>query len=85
MAMYRDKEMIEPGSGTAFDIEHSPGNIAPLSGIYRCVVCGRECVSTRGNSLPPQPHHKHAHPQPQPIKWKLIVIADHYHEKDNPK
>ena len=76
MALYKNSAYITASNDTAFDGEHSPGTPAPLSGIYRCLGCGKEDVSTEGNPLPPQNHHQHAVSQGK-IRWRLAVWADH--------
>jgi len=50
----------------------SPGQIVPVSGIYRCSSCGsRASFSTdvRGKVFPPS-HHSGA-------KWELVEITPH--------
>lgn len=51
---------------------YDPGNEVPVSGIYRCIGCGKEITSNHGDPFPPQNHHQHSHDQ-GPIKWKLNV------------
>jgi hypothetical protein len=60
MALYKNPNFIGYSDHAAFDGEHSPGIPAPLSGIYRCMGCGREVVSLKDDSLPPQNHHQHS-------------------------
>ena len=69
-----------PNDGN-FDIIHSPGQIVQFSGIYRCVNCGFEAVSTRGNWLPPEancsqhsPRWPSAYGNP---RWQLVAAAIH--------
>jgi len=78
MAMYKFSQYIVQNSDAAFDNVHSPAAQVPLSGIYRCMVCGREIAANAFDPFPPQNHDQH--PAGQPIQWKLIVWADH-----NPK
>ena len=76
MAGYKYDQYIHQMNDTAFDGEHTPGTSTPLSGIYRCLGCGREDVSTQGHPLPPQNHHQHTQAQGR-IRWRLAVWADH--------
>jgi len=71
-AVYLARNTTDP----AFDSEHQPGAVTPLSGIYRCGGCGREIASTQGHPLPPQNHHTHDRAQGS-IRWRLTVFADH--------
>ncbi|MBU9142906.1 hypothetical protein [Burkholderia multivorans] len=71
MAFYKYGNYLQQQNGFEFDAIHSPGDVAPYSGIYRCEVCGGSAVSTVGNRLPPQGHHPHANSAP--IRWKLII------------
>jgi hypothetical protein len=75
MSAYKYPQFLRPDGGDAFDQLYHPATLAPLSGIFRCNVCGHEAVSTRGHRLPPQDHH--VHPQRQPILWRLAVMSDH--------
>lgn len=53
---------------------YSPGDKVPVSGIYRCTICGKEITSNESDPFPPQNHHQHK--QNQDIKWQLIVRTD---------
>jgi len=64
-----------------FDTIHAPGQPAPFSGIYRCINCGFEAVSTRGHQLPPEancaqhsPRWSNAYGNP---RWQLVAAAIH--------
>jgi hypothetical protein len=59
-----------------FDTTHRPGGTAPLSGIYRCTICGWEEVFVANTTLPPQNHHTHA-PGLTHILWRLSAYARH--------
>ena len=72
MALYKHNQYLNDSEHGAFDLLHSPGNIAPNSGIYRCGVCGAEIVSEKSKLLPAKNHHIHAEGLGQ-IKWRLIV------------
>ncbi|WMY10965.1 hypothetical protein [Paraburkholderia phenoliruptrix] len=72
MAYYKNGNFLTQEFGAEFDQLHPPGAAAPLSGIYRCEVCGGSAVSTRNHALPPQGHHQHA-AGTGPIRWRLIV------------
>jgi hypothetical protein len=76
MAIYKHIQHLSHSNEDEFDKEHGPGSTTPLSGIYRCMGCGREVVSEEGKPFPPQNHHQHSFQQGS-IRWKLIVFADH--------
>ena len=71
MAIYESDSYVRKGTDPAFKHYYDPGTTAPLSGIYRCQNCGREAVSTKGHTLPPQNHHQHA--DGTAIQWVPIV------------
>lgn len=48
-----------------------PGELAPKSGIYRCLSCGYEAVSSENEPLPPQ------HSECSNTQWILTVEAKH--------
>lgn len=54
--------------------DYSPGEIVPVSGIYRCKVCGKEITSNEDDPFPPQNHHQHSFDLK--ILWQLIVRTD---------
>jgi hypothetical protein len=74
MAFVADQTTVEPGNPAAFAPIYTAGTPAPWSGIYRCVFCGWEAVSTKGHPLPPQ-HLGHQHALP--IAWRLVAGARH--------
>jgi len=74
MALYKYDQHVTRGSGDAFDTEHKPGELTPHSGIYRCVICGREDVSEKGKPFPSQNHKQHT-PGQGAIRWKLNVYS----------
>jgi hypothetical protein len=77
MAIYKYAAyVVQNTTDPVFDAEHRPSVPTPLSGIYRCMGCGVEAVSTQGHPLPPQNHHQHTLAQGA-IRWRLIVFADH--------
>lgn len=57
-----------------WESRYNPGDSVPVSGIYRCTVCGKEVTSNEDDPFPPQNHHQHN--QKQAIKWQLIVRTD---------
>ncbi len=76
-AFTRDTEdfLIRVGAnGGRWTERYTPGDIVPVSGIYRCEVCGKEITSNEGDPFPPQNHHQH--PGLSPISWQLIVRTD---------
>jgi hypothetical protein len=75
MAEYKHPHFLKKFDDPVFDNLNPPGTTAPRSGLYRCQVCGHECVSTLDYPLPAQDHH--AHSGLQPIQWRLIVASAH--------
>jgi len=76
MASYKYRHHIAQSSSVEFDRDHQPGQVASYSGIYLCVVCGRETAINHDEPLPSQSHHQHA-PGQGAIRWRLIVYASH--------
>jgi hypothetical protein len=72
MAFYKYQSFINLTQSVAFDQLTSPGHATPYSGIYQCMGCGENEVSTYGHPMPPQNHHQHT-PQQGAIQWRLIV------------
>ncbi|WP_145578657.1 protein L [Yersinia alsatica] len=63
------------GNGTTrWTTDYSPSDTVPVSGIYRCKVCGKEITSNKDDPFPPQNHHQHS--SGQKISWQLIVRTD---------
>lgn len=52
---------------------YRPSDDVPKSGIYRCVNCGDEVTSNKGDPFPPQ--NKTQHPCADKIEWQLIVMT----------
>jgi hypothetical protein len=76
MALYRYIAFLQTSTEAVYDTIFNPGQAAPVSGIYRCMGCGREVASNQNQPLPPQNHHQHTTEQGA-IRWRLIVYADH--------
>ncbi len=76
MAVYQSAEYVCKNTDPAFDTDHQAGETTLLSGVYRCMACGREIVSEESKPLPPPNHHPHIATQGS-IRWRLIVFADH--------
>ena len=53
---------------------YQPGDEVVRAGIYRCLGCGREVCSNKGDPFPPQNHHQHSTAQGK-IRWKLNVAT----------
>lgn len=75
MALYKNSQALVVSSHAAFDSANAPGVATPHSGIYRCLGCGDEVASNKGNPLPTQNHSQHA-PNQGSIRWRLIVAAE---------
>lgn len=54
---------------------HTPGQIVPLSGIYECIMCGKEVTCNHGDPFPPQNKHQHG-PNCKNVTWKLLVRTE---------
>jgi len=74
MSWYIDNSVLAKGNET-FDHwknVYDPGDIVPVSGIYRCLGCNKEVTSNEDDPFPPQNHHQHT-PAQGAIRWKLNV------------
>ena len=60
------------GKGEWWKNTYKPKDTVPVSGIFRCIGCGREITSNEGDPFPPQNHHQHTTLQGD-IRWKLNV------------
>jgi len=60
VALYNHADYLVHSDDMQYSGAHAPGVMTPVSGIYRCLGCGREDVSTQGHPLPPQNHHQHS-------------------------
>lgn len=76
MALYQSISFLSQLTHGGFDTIHPPAAATPYSGVYRCVGCGHEIVSTDSHPLPPQNDHQHTAEQGH-IRWRLIVAALH--------
>ena len=74
MAYFKYQRFLEQRPGNEFDDLHEPGATAPLSGIYRCEICGRSATALHGRPLPGSENHPE-HSDGEPILWRLIVEA----------
>jgi hypothetical protein len=79
MAEYQDDKHVKFKADTEFDEMYSPGERAPVSGIYRCRWCGREAVVGEERILPPQNDHQHRDDR-FPVKWRLLVRTSYIPE-----
>lgn len=70
--LYKYSQFFKQADGDAFDKIHESGAIAPFSGIYRCIGCGKSETSVKGKVLPPQNHHQHT-PSQGKIRWRLAA------------
>jgi hypothetical protein len=77
MALCKDAYFIFHSEDEVFDTDLRPGSLAPRSGIYRCMGCGREVAVEQIERLPPRNHHRHTRPGEGAVRWRLIVYADH--------
>lgn len=81
MPNYKYNKFFHKNNSKAFDAVHSPGDIAPSSGIFKCEACGFEAVSTKGNPLPPatdcRTHDKAWKCEKGEVSWRLVAAAIH--------
>lgn len=77
MALSKGAHFVFHSEDEIFDQDIKPGTLAPLSGIYRCMGCGREVAVEQIDRLPDKHHHRHTRPGQGDIRWRLIVYADH--------
>ena len=78
MALYRNSADLEPcrtDQNVLFDRTYTPDELAPESGICRCIVsgCGLEDVCEKGKKFPPASNHDHKMVQ---VNWRLVALAD---------
>ena len=74
MAEYKYNRFLQMVADPTLDLASPAGAPAPLSGIYRCTVCGRESVAHNGAPLPGPTHHSHG-PDARPIAWQCVVAS----------
>lgn len=75
VANYKLAIYLTGSTDTVFEQQFRPGDVAPASGIYRCVTCGREIIAEAAARLPNAAHHLHATKSAE-IIWRLIVRAN---------
>jgi len=74
LAYYKYLAELSHEKGFQYDARHKPGEVVPLSGIYKCTGCGKSIVASQDSRFPAQNHHQHA-PAEGPIQWRLTVKA----------
>jgi hypothetical protein len=72
MARYKYTTHLHAFDSPVFDAPFHPGDIVPVSGIYRCTGCGREDACNSGDPFPTQNHAQHL-PTQGIIQWQLVV------------
>lgn len=65
---------IVDGNNSRWVTRYTPGEKVPVSGIYRCMICGKEITSNAEDPFPPQNHHQHD--SDRPVYWQLTVRTD---------
>jgi hypothetical protein len=80
---YKNTRYFSEVQSGAFDVIHNPGELTPVSGIYRCVVCGFEVTSIEGRPLPPErscaQHGLKWRANGGPVRWQLAAATIHIH------
>jgi len=71
MAYYNDGKLLTRQDGAEYQMHLRPGQLAPVSGVYRCRACGKSVTSIKDRPLPPQHLAHHSHPAA--IDWQLVV------------
>ena len=86
-------------NGTFFTLSHHSlfttlygvSTLAPVSGIYRCTLCGHEIVVDQGRHLPPDGDHgcksesklelanQKIFREPRKFQWQLVAAPKHRH------
>lgn len=74
MAWYTNDSVLSKSDGNKdwWTTTYSPGDDVPVSGIYRCLGCGREVTCNDPDHFPPQNHHQHTEAQGK-IRWRLNI------------
>lgn len=75
MAICKNMKNVKKSNSPIFDLEYSPRDPVPHSGIYRCVVCGQEDAVNEHDGFPPQNRHQHPKELGE-IRWKAIVLTE---------
>lgn len=65
---------IVDGNNTRWTQRYSPGEKVPVSGIYRCTVCGKEITSNGDAPFPPQNRHQNS--SGSTIIWQMMIRTD---------
>ncbi|BCZ76075.1 hypothetical protein [Komagataeibacter phage phiKX1] len=89
MPFYKNGNYFTKKENDEFSTPHNVNTDAPLSGIYRCTLCGHEIVIDKGRNLPPDGDHKlgekikkhtddEAKSKPLGFKWELVAAPKHY-------
>jgi hypothetical protein len=76
MSWYVDESKMEVVNNSKpwWTTTYGPGDEVPVSGIYRCLGCGKEDACNHPDPFPPQNHHQHTSSQGR-IRWRLNVRA----------
>ncbi|WP_156478924.1 hypothetical protein [Acetobacter senegalensis] len=95
MPYYNDRQYFTRSDSTLFTTLQDVSTAAPVSGIYRCTLCGHEIVVDKGRHLPPDGNHgcksenalavllsgrKEA---AKKFQWQLVAAPIHRHSSPN--
>lgn len=91
MPYYNDLSFFKDSDDSVFTTLYNVSTLAPVSGIYRCTLCGHEMVIDEGRELPPDGDHGCTHEtrvnlakagrfgQPRKFQWQLVAAPKHRH------
>lgn len=77
MAWYTDDTHLVKSDGNKdwWKNVYGPGDLVPISGLYKCLGCKKEITSNKDDPFPPQNKHQHTQLQGL-VRWKLIIRTD---------
>lgn len=89
MPYFNNVDFFEYSDDSVFTTLYDVSTPAPVSGIYRCTLCGHEMVIDKDRNLPPDGRHnltasvsKHVidklQKSPKGFKWELVAAPKHH-------
>ncbi|MCP1243064.1 hypothetical protein [Acetobacter lambici] len=86
MPYFHDGSLFEKSNDKVFTEPHKVGDKVPLSGIYRCTLCGHEMVIDKNETFPPDGSHGlksevidrlRGRHELLGFKWELVAAPKH--------